>query len=121
MNVYSYIFSKTYKLYITWGEKHPGVYSLAVVTTLQFLTLQGLVLLPERLNHKIVPFMGPRTLVFSVLLFLANYLLFYVLNKPESLNKRMEELSSSRNVLLSILSITHFVITVGLMVLLINL
>lgn len=113
---YNYIFVAVYKKYTQWGDKFPGIYGLTIVTLLQFATAVGIFFLPKRLEYEKMEF-DKGIVGASILGVLAvNWIWFYVINKPETLLKKNEEMSESQKKVQRIFMYSHFIITIGLIV-----
>ena len=119
MYIYYFIFNKVYSFYKS-RDAHPGVYSLAVLVLLQFLTIYGFLILPERLMYKQVTFVKFEMWIYILVVSIINYLIFFFLNTPEKIDEKIKSISSRRYAILKVLSIIHIVITIGLFILLWN-
>lgn len=113
-SIYGYIFYRVYRFYENAGDEHPGIYSLGVLTVLQFFGLLGLITIIFKSIDISVPNESKSISIsigFFMLLF--NYLIIY---KRIGVKELFEYWDKAKNISMLLLFILHLILSMSLLI-----
>ena len=113
-NFLDFIFYRTYKQYINWGESDiPGVYALCVITLFPCLNINSLIFFGiDLLRIKSWNYNAWAILLFFILIILLNYYRVYKTIGLKSLIKRWDNVEDRKKRQLTVWMFAYLVITV---------